>query len=283
MSVLVYQWLKLFQKNATERIWIPFEGKNGMLEGQWFRASDIPDSFIVTHRNASFIPKYENDRQADFSSALQIAGGIEGIMMLSQSAPQLLQEIESRWDVRLDVTNARRVATIARHRIDTMAAELQQAQGDQLVDSQMIPQLLAEAPEVTPDPEEPHEIFIRWYQQLLMDDEMIRARSENPLKVMCVHAQIAKHREAAVMQAQRQAMEQMAAAGPQMQMEQEMQQEQMGQQQQMASEAKAEDVAIGEQQAEAQHKREMDKEKLKGGFAQKAAATKAKTAGKGKK
>lgn len=282
LSVLGYQWLKLFQKHATEKIWIPFEGKNGMLEGQYFRASDIPDSFIVTQRNTSFIPKYENDRQADFQNALAIAGGIEGIMALSQGAPQLLQEIESRWDVKLDVTNAKRVATIVRNRIDTMTAELEQAQADEMVDPQMIPQLLVEAPEVTPDPEEPHETFIGTYQKLLLDDEMIRARAENPLKVACVHAQIAKHRELMVMQAQRQAMEQMAAAAPQMQMEQQMQQEQMGQQQQMAQEQQAVDVAMGEKQAKAQHGRDMEKEKFKGKQAEKVAATKAKAGGKKK-
>lgn len=211
-----YQWLSLLQKNAKGDFWIPFNGKNGELEGMLFRSADIPKSFIVTHRSRSFYPKYDTDRQTDFDWAWQRVGGAEGLMLMASSAPSVLQQIEELADVKFDITGLNKVARIARYRVDLMNQKLQefQQQSGAVIDPTILVPLVVQLPEVAPHPREPHPLFINWYNQLWLDDEIQRARTENPAKVALVDAMIAAHEQLLIVKTQVEQVQAAEAAGP---------------------------------------------------------------------
>lgn len=279
------QWLKLFQKNATDEMYIPFQGKVGELDGRWFKGADLPKTFVVSLRPRSYIPKSENDRRGDFAGFLQVFGGVEGLMMAMQAAPDLVREASERFNVSVDFGNINLAHQVARLRIEAMKALLPQVQAavQAMGQPEMAIQALISAPDVAVDPDEPHEQFIEFYKKWKLEDEGLEARKQKPLLYEGVNALIASHKEAMVMQAQEQSAMQVAAQAPQMQAQQAMQAQQTEQQQQgeqakaqadaqsqqqqmaMQDQQQAQQTALQEAQAEAQRQHEMQMAQMQAG------------------
>lgn len=217
---IVTQWLKLFQENATDPIALPLEGENGELEWQWFKGADIPANFLVTTRSRSSAPKSYEDLQADLRSAFEMAGGPQGVMMLAQQLPHILEQIEERFGVKLLPDVFGRMSTLVRYRIDLLGQKLGESQIEPGTEA-MVAQSLVQDPEIAPDPEEPHQIAIQRLQRWLTSDEALKARSENPTLLIAVHALIQAHRQYGTMQAQASTETQVAADAPARAMEDE--------------------------------------------------------------
>jgi hypothetical protein len=243
------QWLKLFQANATDSMYIPFQGKVGQLDGQWFKGSDLPKTFVVTMRPRSYIPKSENDRRNDFMGLLNAFQGIEGLMAAMQAAPDLVREACDRFNVSVDFGNVNLAHQVARLRIEAMKAMIPQAQASaQAVgEPQIAVMALVSSPDTAVDPDDPHEQMLEFYRKWKLEDEGLEARKRNQLLYAAVDAQIANHKAALVAVEQEKAQMQLQAQAPLIQQQQQMQQEQMAQQQQ-GEQAQAEAQAGQQQQ-----------------------------------
>lgn len=254
---LLTQWLRLFQRYATDEVAIPMKGENGEFEWEWFKGSMIPANFLVTTRTRGSAPKADEDLQSDFRSAFEMVGGFQGLPIIAQQYPRLLEQVEERWGVDFKLNNLGRIATLVRYRIDIMTANLQQA-GQ--VDPQIAP-MLAQDPRVVPDPREPHDLFISKYDEWLLGDECQKARVENPAKIGAVHAMIQLHEEAKIQQAQQEQISQMQEQAPAMQMQQEQQQQQA--EQQMAQHQQQGQQKMMQMYAQEKAKQEATKEQHK--------------------
>lgn len=245
------QWLKLWQKNATDEMYIPFQGKVGQLDGQWFKGSDLPKTFVVTMRPRSYIPKSENDRRNDFMGLLNAFQGIEGLMAAMQAAPDLVREACDRFNVSVDFGNVNLAHQVARLRIEAMKAMMPQAQASaQAVGQpQMAVMALVSAPDTAVDADDPHEQMLEFYKKWKLEDEGLEARKKNQLLYAAVDAQIANHKQAMVEVEQEKAQMQLAAQAPMIQQQQQMQQEQVAQQQQ--GEQAQSEAQAGQQQQQA--------------------------------
>lgn len=256
------QWLKLLQKNLTDPMFVPFQGRTGELDGMFFKAADLPKKCVVTMRPRSFIPKGENERRSDFSNFLQVLGGPQGLVMLAQAMPDLIEEASERFDVTVDVGGVNLIAQVARLRLEAMKGLIPSAQAtaQQMGDPSFAVQVLTTGPETAVDQYDNHDGMIKWYVKWLAEDEGQEARKKNQLLYAAVHAQIEAHKQATVAQAQEQGQMQMAAQAPQMEQAQAMQQQQMAQQQaaqgqqadQQAQQQQAQQEAQGQAQAQQQ-------------------------------
>lgn len=224
------QVLTLWQENATDEMYIPFYGKVGELEGRFFKGADIPKAFTIRVQPRSYLPKTETDRRNDFMGAITGFGGIEGVMTAAQAAPELLEEAENRWSVRLDVGKRQLSARKGRMRIDAIKANAQM-----LAD----PSQVMAIPECEIDPiNDDHAALIDYYTRWANEDEGMRARQETRIVYDAVCFMQQQHKMAIVGVQQESA--QMALAAQQPVMEQ---------QQAMGDEQRAKDAEAGEREA----------------------------------
>lgn len=241
------QVLRLFKENATDARYIPLAGKTGEKEGSWFKASDIDADFYITAKPGSWQPTGPMDKQANLSSALQVLGGVEGLLAVAQQAPKLLAEVCEIYDVDLDVGDDTLDARLARLRLDQMRAVVPQAQAavqsippEVLQQAAMQAQAAGQPPPPSPaaqmifsaappDPEDPHAQLERYYVRWLITDEGLDA---TPEMREAVHMAIDAARQGGVAQAQQQGQAQLAAQAPQMQAQQAMAAQQSQQQSQ---------------------------------------------------
>lgn len=266
---LMTQWLRLFQKHATDEIAVPMKGENGEFDWECFKGAMIPANFLVTTRTRGSAPKSDEDLQADFKAALAIVGGVEGLAILSQQFPQLVEQVEERFGVDFKLNNLGRIAALVRYRLDIITAELQKL-GQTPLDPNQVALLLPQDPRITPDPEEPHELFIAKYKEWLLSDEAMKARTEMPAKLTAVHAMIQLHKTGGIAQEQEKAEAVIEANAPMQEMQEEqMERQQAGEQQnammqaaQASDDARAQQV-VQSQEAEAQrqHERSMAQDK----------------------
>lgn len=262
------QVLNLFQQNATDEMYIPYYGKSGAQDGDWFKGSQLPNKFVISMRPRSYIPKGEMERRQDFMGLLQAFGGIQGALLVAQSAPELWEEACERFNVTIDLGGNQLEAKVCRMRFEAMKAMMPQvmSQAQQMGSPDMAAQILVSSPDTQVDPEaDNHMVCIQWWRKLLHENEGIEAR-RNPVLFQAIHLQIQNHKQATVMQQQEAGQDQLAAQQPQLEAAQAMQQQQAqmqssqeGQKQEQEQSQQQQQLALqmAQQLAEQEHEAQM--------------------------
>jgi hypothetical protein len=257
------QWLKLFKENAIDERYLPLRGKTSGMAGTYLKGADIGEidsNLLIIARPGSNTPRGPEDNQNAMGMALQMVGGLEGLMGAAQSAPEFLKALEDTFRVKFNVGGMDLDAQQSRMRMDAMKRAIPQAlaQAQAMGNPDMaIAVILQSAPIRKYDN---HQAAIKYLVEWFKQDEGIEA---HPVLQMAAEARIEEHNQAIKgLQAEemQDQMEQQAPMQEQAQAEQEkamqMQAEQQGQQasQQMEMEAaKAEqDKAIRDEQRGAQ-------------------------------
>ena len=289
--------LKHFIKNATDARCIPTFGKSGKQDYVKLKGSDlgsIDKEILLYARPGSNVPRGPEDEQMAYANAMQLVGGPEGILLLSQSAPEFLREIERVFNIKFHIGELDLDARQCRLRLDKMKAALPQVQ--QLPPEYAVPTLLASAPITKYDA---HEAARRYYMEWLKQDEAMEVGE--PL-FTAVQARIEEHKQALKAlaaekmademelqaplqeQAKTEAMEQqgMQAEAQQAQAEQQMGMEAQKAEQDAAvrdeqRQAGLEDKAIEQMGKEEDHRRALQLEAVKQAGQKEIARTKGKT------
>jgi hypothetical protein len=213
--------IKLFKTHCFDQRWITLKGKRGALDGQWFSSSDVDDEAIVIEPvKDSWLPQTSRDRRERYLGALQVVGGIPGLIEASKVAPGIVGQISERFDVEFDLENYDSAAENGRLRIEAMKQMLPVAQQllgsvpafqtmanpetgepqlEQVDPRQEVAQLLVQAlkPQVNPL-EVGHLAAVQFYREWISDDEgreadeILRAAVE---QLVMLHLQFAEQEE----------------------------------------------------------------------------------------
>jgi hypothetical protein len=241
------QVLILFQENATDAMYFPHKGKVGEMDGQWFKGSDIPSSFVLSLVPRSYIPKSEMERRQDLMGFLGMFGGLAGLIMAMQSVPELVEEAKERFNISFDIKQLDLTATVARQRLEAMKPMVQQAEAASGVIGEDPASILISVQGAAPDKDDDHPAMIQWWIRWKHEDEGVKARIETPSLYAAADAMIMAHKQLMVVNEQEKQQLAIAAQGPQMELQQQQQAEQQAMQQQGQEEA-----------ASAEHSRQME-------------------------
>lgn len=223
--------LKHFINNATDARCIPTFGKSGKQDYVKLKGSDlgkIDKEILLYARPGSNVPRGPEDEQTAYANAMQLVGGPQGILLLSQSAPEFLREVERVFNIKFHIGELDLDARQCRMRLDKM--KMAMGQVSQLPPEYAIPTLLASAPITKYDN---HEAAIKWHVEWLKQDEAMEV--EEAL-VQAVFARIEEHEEAIKALMQEKMADEMELQAP---MQQEAQAQAMQQQQMQAEQANA--------------------------------------------
>lgn len=234
-----YILVELAKKHMPEERFYALQGKWGHYDTIQFSGADLEAGEIrLQAKRDSWLPNTRFAKQESIEKVLQITGGIQGLMLLQDAAPDLLDQLEEAYDVTIHGDTYSANVILCRQRIDQIKQQLpmfeQMAAGGMLgmapletaagtimapmvdpmtgmpVDPQM---MLAEEvvnilrPPI--EPEEPgHLLSIKFLREFLITDE---GKEASDMERACYKAMIRRHIQSQILESQITAQAQMAA------------------------------------------------------------------------
>ncbi len=230
---------ELAKKHYLDPRFTPLKGKRGRQDGVWLSAADFSNGQVKWEAVVdSWIPNTKANKQESISKLLMTFGGVEGLAMAQQAMPEFVDDIAEAFGVEIAGDQFEPTALICRQRVDSIKqmapqmaallpqyqemAMMQQAQTQMALDSltpeeqqmaqeqgaippmqnpmDMLGDEMAAAVQPEVVPEEPnHMMSIKWFQSLLLDDEI---KDGDPILRSGVRALIRLHYQMEMMQQQ---------------------------------------------------------------------------------
>lgn len=169
----IKQVLTLFRENAVDRRWIPFRGKVGEPEGEWFKGSDITNDFRIRVRMRSWVPRGDEQKRLDLVNGLSVGGGV----VLNPQAPLALRRaIIERFNMNIDIDDSNLETRDARREIDEMTKMIRPAMAlaQMLGSMEVAPQILSAMVPIDADMDS-HPVYMQFYKEWVKGDEGRRA------------------------------------------------------------------------------------------------------------